>query len=261
MALGLSVSACNSDSPTAPTPPPAPPGSPLPPASSIVSIVVSGGSWIVTNGGPLQMRAQVFTRLAPPEFVEGAEHVSWSLEPTGLATIDRTGRLTATSPGAFAVIATVGDKSGRVTVRAVPDYTGNWSGDYIVSACSGGFDFRECGRIMFGVGPAPIRYPFTLSLSQLQDRVTGTLREPRPSGDVVAPVTGLVRVNGSLVIEASLPQPNHEPFRVFNWSSAANAATTSMSGAFTQIDPRRTAFGDPYAVRTENDFANVSRVQ
>jgi hypothetical protein len=228
-----------------------------------VSIQVTGGNWIVTGGGPLQMSAQVFTRLSPPESVDGTQYVAWSVDPAGMATISSAGLLTATSAGSFAVIATVGDKSGRTTVRAVPDYAGNWSGEYTVSACTGGFDFRECGRIMFAQdgGGQHTRYPFTLSLSQLQDRVSGTLREIRPSGDIVAPVTGLVRVNGSLVIEASVPQPNHEPFRVFNWSSAANATATSMSGAFTQIDPRRSPFGDPYAVRTENDFANASRVQ
>ena len=56
-----------------------------------------------------------------------------------------------------------------------------------------------------------------------------------------------------------MPQPNHEPFRVFNWSSSVNAAATTMSGAFTQIEPRRTNFGDPYAVRTEQEFVSIAR--
>ena len=35
----------------------------------------------------------------------------------------------------------------------------------------------------------------------------------------------------------------------------------TMSGAFTQIEPRRTNFGDPYIVRTEQEFASISRAQ
>ena len=264
LVLALGLSACHSSSPAAPTPPPAPPVSPLPPSSSIVQISVTGGAWLVVNGSPLQMAARVYTRLNPPEFIEDTEHVTWSIDPPGAAAIDRTGRLTAAAAGAFAVGATVGDASGgSLQVRAVPGYAGNWSGEYVVTRCSGGFDFRECGRIMFqSDGSSPRRrYPFTLALSQEQDQITGTLREMRLSGDIVAPVTGLIRVNGSLVIEATVPQGDHEPFRVLNWSSSANGTATTMSGAFTQIEPRRSPFGNPYAIRTEQGFSNASRVQ
>ena len=99
-----------------------------------------------------------------------------------------------------------------------------------------------------GEGPGVrARYPFTLTLSQDRDQVTGTLHEPQSNrrSDIVAPVTGFVRLAGTLVLEASVAQPNHEPFRVINWSSTANAAATTMSGAFTQFEPRRTAFGNP----------------
>ncbi len=63
------------------------------------------------------------------------------------------------------------------------------------------------------------------------------------------------------MLEATVPQPNHEPFRVINWSSTVNAVATAMSGAFTQFEPRRTTFGDPYVVRTEQEFTNISRAQ
>ena len=50
---------------------------------------------------------------------------------------------------------------------------GDWSGQFRITGCSGGFDFRECGRMMVGAGagtgtgtaPSPF-YPFTLQLSQ-----------------------------------------------------------------------------------------------
>ena len=265
--LALGLSACNSSSPTAPTPPPAPPVSPLPPTSAILSISVTGNQWIATNAAPVQMNARVITSTQPLEYVDGTVHVEWSVDPPGFATIDRLGRVTPVAIGSFTVVARVGDKSGTNPVRVLPDYSGDWTGEFVVTGCTGGFDFRECGRIMFpllGEGPGVrARYPFTVTLSQDRDQVTGTLREPfnNRRNDIVAPVAGFVRLTGALVLEATVPHPNHEPFRVINWSSTVNAGATTMSGAFTQYEPRRTAFGDPYVVRTEQEFASISKNQ
>ena len=259
--LALGLSACSS-SPTAPTPPPAPPLSPLP--SNILSISVIGDMWIVTTSTPVQWTARLVTSTTPFDWVDGSDRVTWTVEPAGVVSVDRLGRVTPLSIGTAHVTATLGDKTGGNNVRVLPDYSGEWRGEYVVTGCTGGHDFRECGRIMQGEAGAGIqggKYPFMLALSQFRDEVTGTLREIRANGDKVAPVTGLVRLNGALVLEASLPQPNHEPFRVINWSSTVNAAATTMSGAFTQFEPRRTAFGDPYVVRMENEFANLARAR
>jgi hypothetical protein len=112
-----------------------------------------------------------------------------------------------------------------------------------------------------GTAPSPF-YSFTLALSQFRDQVTGTVRETRLSGDLVYPVTGFVRLNGQLVLEATAPKPNsNEPLRVFNWASTTNNGVTIMSGAFTKIEPYRTGFGDPYTIRTEHEFTNLSHTQ
>ncbi|MGH9221709.1 MAG: hypothetical protein ACRD1W_20550, partial [Vicinamibacterales bacterium] len=177
------------------------------------------------------------------------------------------GRVTPLSIGTATVVASVGDKRGTNNIRVLPDYSGNWTGEFVVTSCTGGSDFRECGRIMFplvGQGPGVrVRYPFTLALSQDRDQVTGTLREPQYNrrSDIVAAVTGFVRLNGVLVIEATVPQPNHEPFRVINWSSVANTASTLMSGAFTQYEPKIAPFEHRYVLRTENEFVDVSHVK
>jgi len=265
--LALGLCACNSSTPTAPTPPPAPPVSPLPPISSITSIGITGNQWIATTSAPVQMTAWVYTGPGSANVVDGTEHVSWTVEPASIATIDRQGRVTPVSIGTATVVATVGDRRGTNNIRVLPDFSGNWTGEFVVTGCTGGFDFRECGRIMFplvGEGPGVrARYPFTLTLSQDRDQVTGTLREPQHNrrNDIVAPVSGFVRLTGALVLEATVPQPNHEPFRVINWSSTVNAVATTMSGAFTQYEPRRTVFGDPYVVRTEQEFASIAKTQ
>lgn len=111
-----------------------------------------------------------------------------------------------------------------------------------------------------GIAPSPF-YPFTVTLSQFRDQVTGTVREPRGSGDLVYPVSGLVRVNGQLVIEATIANTGSEPLRVFNWASTTNAGVTTISGAFTKIEPYRTGFGDPYTIGTEHEFTGLPHTQ
>ena len=263
----LLLPACNSRTPTAPTPPPAPPPvSPLPPASSVLQISVIGDQWIYTTATPVQMTARLITSTTPLEYVDGSQGVHWSVEPAGIATIDSQGRVTPQALGTARAIATYGEKQSFNPFRVLPGYGGQWSGEFIVTACTGGADPRECGRIMIGEGLRPNRYQFSLDLSQFRDQISGTLHEvrsPGAGGDVVVPVTGLVRLNGTLLLEATVPQPNHEPFRVINWSSVANAAVTTMSGAFTQYEPRSTLLTPPYryVLRMENEFTNISRVQ
>jgi hypothetical protein len=227
-----------------------------------------GDQWIPTNAAaPVQMTARLITSQTPFEYTAATGGVAWSIEPAGIAQIDQQGRVTPLSIGTAAVSARYGEQTGINQIRVLPDYSGHWSGQFRITGCTGGHDFRECSRMMVGAGagsgtgsaPSPF-YPFTLTVSQSRDQVTGEVREPRASGDLVYPVSGIVRVAGQLVLEATAPK-NDEPLRVFNWSSTVNAGVTSMSGAFTKIEPYRTAFGDPYTIRTEHEFSGLSRAQ
>ena len=107
-----------------------------------------------------------------------------------------------------------------------------------------------------GISDNPF-YPFTLQLSQFRDQVTGTVREPRVSFELTYPVSGIIRQNGQLVLEATT-QKNGDSLRVFNWASTTNNGATTMSGAFTKIEPYRSMFNDPYTIRTEHEFLGLS---
>jgi len=259
------LAGCGRETPTMPTPPAstAPPTN-LPPASAVLGISILGDMWIATTATAVPMTARLITSNTPFEWTDGSDGVAWSVEPAGVAAIDQRGRVTPLNIGTAAVTARYGDKVGTNSIRVLPDYSGNWSGEFVITSCSGGNDPRECGRMMFGVvvsGVATLlKYPFTLALSQARDQVTGTLREPRASGDIIAPVAGLVRQNGMLVIEATVPNANGDPFRIVNWATSANAAVTVMSGAFTQIEPRHNSFNTPYTVRTEQEFSAAAKV-
>ena len=241
----------------------------LPPANTVLSVSLLGDMWIPTNvAAPVQMTARLITSNTPFEYTPATDGVLWSIEPAGVALIDQHGRVSPVSIGTATVTAKYGDKTGINPIRVLPDYSGTWSGQFRITGCTGGFDFRECGRMMAGAGagsgtgiaPSPL-YPFTVTLSQFRDQLTGTVGEQRASGALTYPVTGLVRVNGQLVLEATVAMQGAEPLRVFNWSSTTNNRVTTMSGAFTKIESYRTGFGDPYTIRTEHEFTNLSHTQ
>jgi hypothetical protein len=253
----ISLAGCNRETPASPTPPVV--TSPLPPADKIVSMSINGGQWVVVGGAPLQLSARVYTRVeAPAQYVDDTEHVTWSVEPAGVVSVDQKGLVTGVGNGAARVTATVGDHSAFNVMRAVQDYTGTWSGNYTVTGCSGAADPRTCGRLMLGEGLKPIAYPFTLTVSQLQDHVTGTLHEESVAFKQDTPVTGFVRVSGELVLEGFVPLPEHLNFTITNWSSTFSQSDGKANGAFTRIAPTFTTF-TTYILRTEHEFSGVTR--
>lgn len=207
------------------------------------------------------MTARVFTRLGsgtePGEFVDTTEHVAWSVDPAGVVAVDRQGRVTPVANGEARVIATLGERSASNAVRVLPDYSGTWSGQYVITGCSGAADPRTCGRIMFS-GPERTRYDFTVVLSQDRDQVTGTFTD----SSLPFPLAGFVRLSGELVVEATVPVPGFDPRRIVNWSSTVNASATQMSGAFTRFTGSTAGgVGPSISMRTEHEFTNLARAQ
>lgn len=224
---------------------------------------VLGNQWIATNSGPVQLTARVFTRLGssegPGEFVDTTEQVTWSVDSAGVVAVDRQGRVTPVANGTARVIATLGERSASISVRVLPDYSGRWSGAYILTACSGSADPRTCGRLMFSVSDGSrTQHPFTIELSQERDQVSGTVAD----ASTTFPVSGFVRLSGTLVVEGTLPPNGLEPERIFNWSSSVNASGTQMTGAYTRLLTSRViGSGPPSMMRTEHEFASVVRAQ
>ena len=231
----------------------------------VLGISLLGDEWIFTNiTAPVQHTARLVTSNEPFEYRAATDGVEWSIAPAGVALIDQHGRVSPVSIGTATLTAKYGDKTASRAIRVLPDYAGSWSGEFRITGCTGGSDFRECGRMIAGAGagngtgsaPTPF-YPFTMMLSQSRDQVTGTVHEPRASGDVNYPVAGIVRVNGQLVLEATT-QKNGYPLRVFNWASTTNTAVSRMSGGFTKTEPYRDTFNLPYVIRTEHEFTDMA---
>lgn len=262
------LSSCSRETPTAPTPPsqPVPPALNLPPSSAVISVSVIGDMWIPTASTGVKHTARLITSTTPLDYVDGSDGVTWTVEPAGVATVDRHGNVTPVASGTATVTATYNDKSGTNQIRVLPDFSGTWTGQFRITGCSGGNDFRECGRLMAGAGAGsgtgisdtPF-YPFSMSIAQTRDQVTATVRESRASGDLQYPVAGIVRVNGQLVLEATTSKDGL-PLRISNWAStASNNSVTTMWGGFSKYEPYRDAFNLPYIIRTEHEFTGVSR--
>lgn len=190
-------------------------------------------------------------------FIDDTDHVAWTSEPKTVASIDRQGRVTAVSPGEAVVSAAVGEKVGSARIRVLPDYSGTWIGEYRIFACSGAADPRTCPRSMFSESTGqPILHPFSLTLVQTDDRVSGT------GFSTSIQLTGIVRVSGALVLEGLREQPPLDPVRLINWSSQVNAESTQMSGGFTFISPYILSLGGYRGVtRTDDEFVGATRVR
>ena len=102
----------------------------------------------------------------------------------------------------------------------------------------------------------PAQYDFTLTLSQSGTQVTGTLDDHRP---FTIPVTGVVNQSGTRVLEASVPRPDLDPYRITNWSSTLDVTRTRMSGTFTRFESGIGLGLTRYTVQTGHQFTNASR--
>jgi hypothetical protein len=237
----------------------------LPPVSAVVIISLLGDEWIATNvAAPVQHTVRLITSTTPLEYTLATAGVEWAIAPDGVAIVDQQGRVSPVAIGTATLTARYGDKTGTQQIRVLPDFSGNWSGQFRITGCSGGFDFRECGRMTVGAGagtgtgtaPSPF-YPFSLQLSQFRDQVTGTVREPRVSGELTYPVSGIIRLNGQLVLEAT---QNGDSLRVFSWASDEQQR---YDGDRCIYEDQAVSLGvhDPYTIRTEHEFTNLSHSQ
>lgn len=254
------AAACGDSTPTTPTPTtPATTVAPRPLPEPIVAIGMRGSQWIALDGPPAQMTASLVPASNPQASFDGAEYVTWSVSPEGIVTIDKQGRLTPRANGVVEVVATAGGRTGRITVRVLPDYAGTWSGRLRMIGCSGAGDPRTCGRLMFDSSTGlPVYRDFQLTLAQDRDQVTGTLTVPATlSGRSTVAATGFVRALGALVLEATIPQQALEPVRLTNWSSALTGS--QMSGGFTFILPFLSFGSTPLTMRTEHEFIGATR--
>ena len=104
--------------PPAPTDPATAPGDPnAPPVGIVAKVVVSPATLTVTPGMPQAFSASLMDSAGNP--VSPKAPLTWSVLPTGPATIDKDGNLTAQVQGALTVTATADGVSGTAAANSV----------------------------------------------------------------------------------------------------------------------------------------------
>ena len=175
-------------------------------------------------------------------FPDGSTHqvdATWVTDNPAVATVKAGGIVTGVGPGSVTLIATVNGQIASRVVRVVPDFTGTWSGQSLVTGCSAG-DFRTCGRCC----PNWQMHTMSLTLNQVRDVVSGTLQFDAPATTTTAMYVGLVsgpiQLTGELVLQGTLTgQLSNAPAfagpTLFDWSTTIDTSATSMVGHFTRI--------------------------
>ena len=126
----------------------------------------------------------------------------------------------------------------------VPNYQGQWSGDYSITGCSGTGVFAQPPTFCdtFRVGTV---LPLTLTLTQSGSQVTGTAN----FGNITMPVSGPVASDGRLLLNGSATIVQGEAnlnTSLQNWGTAMSG--TSMTGNWGQV----------WSTNTGGGFANTT---
>jgi hypothetical protein len=166
LAVGVLIAASgcggSSTEPT-PTPPPAPSG-------TVVSVAVASSGPTVFLGGTETFVAVATLSTGATENLNGG---TWSTDAPAVATVGSgTGKVAGVSNGAATVSVEYQGLRGSKAIRVVPNYSGAWLGNFIVSGCtqSGGIsDNNLCASFPVGASRQ-----YGLQLSQAADVVSGT---------------------------------------------------------------------------------------
>lgn len=120
-----------------------------------------------------------------------------------------------------------GDDGPTQPTRVRVNYQGQWTGDYSVSACTAtGAAFTGFCTDGFRVGNI---YPMTLTLTQANDAVSGTLQ----LGTINYPVSGPVSADGRLLLTGAatvVQGATQAQSTLGNWSTTLSGTTSMVGG-------------------------------
>lgn len=144
-----------------------------------------GASTITSNDGTLQMT----TTIAPANATNQA--VTWSVTPTGLATINATGLLTAQA-------------NGTVTVKATAQDGSNVSGNKTITISGQTVGIKEINRLASSIYPNPVKNEVMLQFGK--EEAIRNIRISNIVGQVVYKNDNAVKSKLITINTASLPE-------------------------------------------------------
>lgn len=182
---------------------------------------------------------------------------AWTSDNPAVATVDARGTVTAVAAGAATIRATSHGQVATRTVTVVPDFAGNWTGQYRIVTCTriSGPGTDPCRFILGGGGSAPLE----LQLAQTGRDVNGTLRLSNLEIFSTGAVSGGVREDGTLGLEGLLRLPGFDSeIRIVSWTSSIQPPGNLMEGIFTDESRGANIFG-VQVIRAEHRLVNVTR--
>ena len=177
--LGLAVAvACGGSSP------------PIAPTPSLTNITVNGSDLLLIG------QSETFTALGNTGLPVGTAR--WGTDASTVVTVEGyTGRVTAVGTGTATIFADLGGIRGMKTIRAVPDFSGYWSGWSEQTGCEATGDWaalRVCPDSEYDFALSPM----TMRLTQDRDTVSGTFTLGGRYAPAAAIVSGRASPDGTL---------------------------------------------------------------
>lgn len=198
------------------------PSSPTPvtPTPTTASVAITPATDLITINGTAAFSATATMSDGTTKSVTG----TWASDATAVATVDSSGKVTGIAPGQATVSVTYDNVKGSRTLRVVPDYQGNWSGEYTVLSCQDTGDFHRedwCKVAMKDL----VR--LTMALTQTRDAVAGTWTHRDMAGNT----SGTIETDGTLVLSGDGKLDN-VPMTMTGWRSRSTDNST-QTGTFT----------------------------
>jgi len=194
---------------------------PTAPAATTTGITISG------NTDLLRVQENVtFAAVASRSDGSTQAVTEWASDaPTVLSINATTGVATGLAAGQATITARNGGVAATRLLRVVPHYQGAWTGRYLVAGCTASGDyltFGWCGSLQGQ------NLPFSLTLSQTRDTVSGTIT----FGEYTGSVSGSAAMNGALTL-AGTAVSGGASISISSWSTNS-ASFGVMTGNFSQ---------------------------
>ena len=173
---------------------------------------------------------------------------SWSSDAPGVVAVSGDGRVSGISLGKSTIHAKFEALSADQPMRAVPDYGGTWSGDYLVVACT-----QVSGNV--AICRTGIVFPIRVVVTQDGASVSGTLELYSTDGLLVesGPVMGSIDEAGALVLAGTTTSVEAEQpgqTQISGWSTTLVSEGAQMTGRFTGHRHFQNFFGLQESIET-----------
>jgi hypothetical protein len=184
----------------------------------------------LTIGTAVTLQARLAESGATPRVVCGV----WSSDDGRVAAVDRQGRVSALGSGTTTIRATFEGQVATQSLRVTPDFGGTWNGPRRVLSC-----VHPTPTVCTTSYPNGSQFATRLVLTQVKERVSGTLIFTPPSGPQTATLAGEISPTGQLSLVGTISTSGSGGSisligSVQDWRTEIHAVQGVLLGSFTE---------------------------